>query len=73
MRVKVIVKFGKQENIEEEDEKLVLKLTTRPEKGRANKKLIELLAEYFKIPKSKIKIAQGLKNREKVIEIEKQD
>ncbi len=40
-----------------------------PLEGRANKRVIQLIAEYFNIPLSKIKIIQGFKSREKVLEI----
>ncbi|MDO8570642.1 MAG: DUF167 domain-containing protein [Candidatus Daviesbacteria bacterium] len=40
-----------------------------PLEGRANKRVVELLAEYFKIPQSQIKIIQGFKSKEKVLEI----
>lgn len=40
-----------------------------PMEGRANKRVTQLLAEYFKIPVSKIKIISGLTSREKIIEI----
>ena len=38
--------------------------------GKANKRLIEILAEYFKVPKYSIKILKGFKNRNKTIEID---
>jgi len=44
-------------------------LTVVPEKGKANKQLIELLSEFFAINKSRIKIKAGLTSREKLIEI----
>ena len=37
--------------------------------GKANHALIEVLADYFKIPKSTIKILRGLSSRYKLIEI----
>jgi len=40
-----------------------------PEDGRANKAVIKLLSEHFKVSKSKIKIIKGEKSREKIIEI----
>lgn len=40
-----------------------------PLKGKANKRIIQLLAEYFKMSPSKIKIIQGFKSKEKVLEI----
>lgn len=40
-----------------------------PEDGKANKKVIELLADYFKAAKSQIKIIKGETSRNKIIEI----
>lgn len=37
--------------------------------GRANKRLLEILAEHFKVPKSRITIVKGTKSRDKVIQI----
>lgn len=42
-----------------------------PEKGKANKKVIELLAEYFKVPKTSVSLIRGQSSRQKVFEIEK--
>jgi len=44
-------------------------LTAKPEKGKANKELIEKLANYFKIKKTQISIIRGQKSRQKVIQI----
>lgn len=44
-------------------------LNAKPEDNQANFKLIELIAETFKHPKSKIKIKYGQKNRLKVLEL----
>jgi len=41
-----------------------------PEKGRANERIVELLAEYFDIPKSKVRLVKGETSKEKVFEIE---
>lgn len=45
-------------------------LTNPAIEGKANKQLIDLLSEYFKISKSKITIQKGLKSRRKIIEID---
>lgn len=37
--------------------------------GRANKRLLEILAEHLRIPKSKITILKGTKTRNKTIQI----
>jgi len=40
-----------------------------PEKGKANERLIELLAEHFGVAKSKIRIISEHTKRQKVVEI----
>ncbi len=47
-----------------------ISITAKPVKGKANKEIIELLAEFFKVRKSQIKIVRGVKSRKKIIEIE---
>jgi len=37
--------------------------------GKANERLIEILAEYFKVSKSSISIIKGFKNKNKIIGI----
>lgn len=38
--------------------------------GKANRKMIELLSEYYEVPKTRIEIVRGLTSRIKVIKIE---
>ncbi len=49
---------------------LRVKVTTAPEKGKANKALTELLAAYFKCSKSDISILRGATSQIKTIEIQ---
>jgi uncharacterized protein len=35
--------------------------------GRANKRLLEIVSEHFKIPKSRISIVRGARSRDKVL------
>ena len=37
--------------------------------GRANKRLLEVLAEHFKVPKSRISILRGTKSRNKIVQV----
>ncbi len=37
--------------------------------GRANKKLIEILSEYFRVPKSRVVMKRGARSRDKILEI----
>lgn len=41
-----------------------------PRKGKANKELIEVLADHFNVRKSNIHIIKGLRNRNKIILID---
>ena len=41
-----------------------------PQQGKANKALIELLANYFSVPKTSVKIIRGQTGRKKLIEID---
>ena len=46
-----------------------VKVTVPPEKGKANEKIRELLADYFMIPKSKISLVRGDTYKEKIFEV----
>jgi len=37
--------------------------------GRANKRLLEILAEHFKLPRSRISILGGAKARDKTVQV----
>lgn len=37
--------------------------------GRANKRLLEILADHFDIPKSRIVLVNGAKSRDKILEV----
>jgi uncharacterized protein len=46
-----------------------VKVTDPPEKGKANEKIIELLACHFRVPKSSINIVAGKTAKIKIIDI----
>jgi uncharacterized protein (TIGR00251 family) len=48
---------------------LKVKLTATPVEGRANKALIEFLAQHFKVKQNKVKIVRGHKSRLKIMHI----
>ena len=50
------------------DGSLTVYLHARPHGGEANAALVQLLAKYFKVPKTSIKILRGEKAHTKVIE-----
>ena len=72
MKIKVKVKPNASKNEIKEIEKdyFEVRVTVVPEKGKANKKVIELLSKYLKKPKSKIKLIRGETSKEKIFEIE---
>lgn len=45
-------------------------VTVAPEDGKANKAVIELLADALGLPKSALTISHGLTSREKIIQIQ---
>lgn len=53
----------------EVDEGLVVYLHARPHDGQANEALVKMLAKYFGVPKTRLKIVGGLRSREKIIEV----
>ena len=65
-----VTPHAKQNKVVESDGVLRVYTTTAPEKGRANEAVVELLAKYFGVAKSNIKISKGLTSREKFITIE---
>jgi hypothetical protein len=68
MKLKVkVIPNAKKEKIEKFDDGLKIYLTKPPQDGKANKRLLEIIAEYFNVKKSQLKIIKGLFCREKVI------
>ncbi len=46
-----------------------IKVSVPPEKGKANKRIIELLSKHLKIPKSNITIIRGEASKEKIFNV----
>jgi hypothetical protein len=55
------------ERIGEDDFKV--KVDAKAEGGKANRRLVEIVAEFFQVPKSSVRIVKGFKSRSKIIEI----
>lgn len=72
MRISVRVKPGVKGATrleKQEDGSYVAFLHARAHDGEANKALLELVSNEFKIPKTSIEIISGAKSRDKIIEI----
>ncbi len=68
MRYEVEVRFHR-DFIEVRGNRIIIGLTSRPERGRANRELIRKLAKHFNLPQSHVRIVSGVKSRKKVVEI----
>ncbi len=60
----------KQQLVTESDGSLTAYLKASPVDGKANEELIQLLAKFFGVPKSKVVIKSGLSSRIKLVEIQ---
>jgi uncharacterized protein (TIGR00251 family) len=69
MKIKVkVITQAKQSKIEEIGPNgLRIKLKSAPIKGKANKELVKLLADYYQVPKSRVEILKGQKAKDKVV------
>jgi len=61
---------ARQTSVEKEaDGSLAVKVKEPAREGRANEAVIEAVAEYFDVPKTKVRILRGGAGRNKLIEI----
>jgi uncharacterized protein len=65
-----VIPNTKKEDVFIENKQLKIKVSTPPEKGKANKKVVQLLAKRLKIPKNRITIVQGEYSKHKIVTIE---
>ena len=72
MKITVQVKPNarKDEVLVREDGVYVVKVSVPPIEGRANERLIEILAAHFKKPKRSIDILAGAHGKKKIVEIQ---
>jgi uncharacterized protein (TIGR00251 family) len=68
VRYEVEVKFHR-DSIEVNGNRILVGLTSKPERGEANRDLIRKLAKHFKVSTSQVRIVSGLKSKNKVVEI----
>ena len=72
MRLRLRVRAGARENavLGLHAGAFKVSVTAAPERGRANRAVIELLAETLGIPASALRIVAGETSRDKIVEIE---
>lgn len=70
MKIDVKVIAGARKNtVQQEDGRWKVTLSAPAVEGKANKALINLLADHFQVRKNQIEIIKGLKSRNKTISI----
>ncbi|MCK4251160.1 DUF167 domain-containing protein [candidate division WOR-3 bacterium] len=69
IKVKVVPRAKKSEIIKLDKDYLKVKVLSPAIKNKANKEMIELLADYYSVYKSAVKIIRGEHFREKLVEI----
>ncbi len=68
--VKVRVKSGRQEVIEiVKDKEYEVYVKSEAEQNKANLEVIRLVAKYFNIQDSKVRLRRGLTSRKKIVEV----
>lgn len=70
MRLNIrVIPNAKQNKVVHEENRLKVYLTAPAIEGKANKALIQFLAEHFQTKRNSVKIIKGEKSRDKVVEI----
>jgi len=65
-----VVPNAKKDKVLYEGERLKVYVTAQPTDGKANKAVIELLAEFFGVKRGNVRIVRGERSREKIVEID---
>ena len=70
LNVKVFPGSRKRSILKKEDGSLEIHIPENPEKGKANRSAINMMAKFLKVPPSRIKIVKGARGREKIFLID---
>ena len=70
MKISVLVKpNSKKESVEEVNGVFLVRVNVPPVDGRANERVVELLAKHLKKPKSSFELKSGHRGKKKIFEI----
>ena len=70
MKINVkVVPNSRTEEVSREGSGFLVRVKEPAKEGKANRAVIKLLADHFKVSKSSVVIISGFKNRNKVIDI----
>jgi uncharacterized protein len=71
IKVKVFAGCKKMKLLKRKDDEFEVRVKEKVEEGKANKSVIKVLANYFKIDESMIRLIKGFKERNKIFEIKR--
>jgi uncharacterized protein len=70
LKYTILVKFNSSPSkIPIQENEITISLKSKPEWGKANRELIQKLADHFRISKDKINIISGLSSPKKLVEV----
>ena len=69
IKLKVIARAKKEEVLRLSEDSYRIKVSSAPEKGKANKRIIELLSKEFGVKKRDVRIVSGETSDRKIVEI----
>lgn len=67
LKIHVVPNARRAEVARLDDGTLEVRVDERPERGRANKRLLEIIAGYLRVPKSKVTLVAGARSRDKTV------
>ncbi|MFA5052919.1 MAG: DUF167 domain-containing protein [Parcubacteria group bacterium] len=69
LSVKVFPNSPKNSLVKKGDDVFEIRLTASPERGKANKAAAKMLAEFFRVPVSQVKLLKGARDRNKLFSL----
>jgi len=69
IKVKVFPDAGEEEIIKKSEDSFEVKVKAKPIMGMANRAVIAVLADYFKISPDKVRLIKGFRERNKIFSI----
>lgn len=71
MKISVVAKSKSKKEFVKNISDFTYRVAVKEEakEGRANRAVVELLAKYFNVPKSEVRIVSGLNIKQKIVEI----
>ncbi len=71
IKVKVFPNSNKQEILKKSEDSFEVKVKAEAKRGEANRETLEVLADYFNLPESRVRLIRGFKMRNKIFNIKK--